>query len=87
MPFIASSTVTEVVLACIRRHRVIIPVHQEQRGHPIAIPWTFRTALLLAPAENTLKQALSAAGAEPVELPVGDGGILRDVDTPKDLNR
>jgi hypothetical protein len=43
------------------------------------IPWTFRTALLLAPAETTLKHALSAAGAEPVELPVGDSGILRDV--------
>jgi molybdenum cofactor cytidylyltransferase len=87
MPFIASSTVTEVVLACIRRHRVIIPVHQEQRGHPIAIPWTFRTALLLAPPESTLKHALAAAGAEPVELPVGDSGILKDVDTPKDLGR
>ena len=87
MPFIVSSTVTEVVLACIRRHRVTIPVHQEQRGHPIAIPWTFRESLLLAPAENTLKQALLASGAEPIELPVGDPGILRDVDTPQDLNR
>lgn len=86
MPFVASSTVTDVVLACIRRQRVIIPVHQEQRGHPIAIPSTFRSALLLAPVESTLKQALSAAGAEPVELPVADGGILRDVDTPADLN-
>ena len=36
MPFIASSTVTEIVLACIRRHRVVIPVHQDRRGHPIA---------------------------------------------------
>ena len=87
MPFIASSTVTEVVLACIRRHRVIIPVHQDQRGHPIAIPWTFRESLLLAPADTTLKHALLAAGAEPIELPVGDSGVLRDVDTPQDLNR
>ena len=87
MPFVASSTVTEVVLASIRRHRVVIPVYAEQRGHPIAIPATFRKALLLAPAGTTLKHALAAAGADPIELPVGDPGILRDVDTPADLNR
>ena len=85
MPFVASSTVTEVVLACIRRQRVIIPTHQDQRGHPIAIPSSFRRALLMAPSDTTLKQALSVAGAEPIELPVGDAGILRDVDTPQDL--
>lgn len=85
MPFIASSTITEVVLACIRRNRVVIPVHQEQRGHPVAIPSSFRNALLLAPPETTLKHALAAAGADPIELPVADAGILRDVDTPRDL--
>jgi molybdenum cofactor cytidylyltransferase len=85
MPFVASSTVKDIVLACIRRNRVAIPTYQDQRGHPIAIPSAFRNALLLAPSESTLKQALSAAGAEPVEVVVGDGGILRDVDTPRDL--
>jgi len=86
MPFVSSSTVTEVVLASIRRQRVVIPVHEGRRGHPISIPATFRKALLMAPAESTLKQALSAAGAEPVQLPIGDPGILRDVDTPADLH-
>src|SRR6185503_7644984 len=86
MPFVASGTVTEIVLACIRRGRVIIPIHQELRGHPIAIPSSFRKALLLAPSETTLKHALAAAGADPIELPVGDAGILKDVDTPQDLD-
>ena len=86
MPFVASSTVKDVVLSCIRRNRVAIPIHQDQRGHPIAIPAAFRNALLLAPSESTLKQALSAAGAEPVEVVVSDGGILKDVDTPRDLD-
>ena len=86
MPFVSSSTVTEVVTASIRRQRVVVPTHQDQRGHPIAIPSAFRKALLLAPPETTLKHALAAAGAEVVELPVADGGILRDVDTPADLD-
>ena len=87
MPFVLSSTVTEVVLASIRRNRVAVPVYQEQRGHPVAIPSSLRKALLLAPSDTTLKQALSAAGADPIEVAVGDYGILRDVDTPADLNR
>jgi molybdenum cofactor cytidylyltransferase len=85
MPFVASSTVQEVLLACIRRNRVAIPVYQDQRGHPVAIPSSFRDALLLAPSETTLKHALSAAGAEPIEVVVSDSGILRDIDTPRDL--
>ena len=63
MPFVSSGTVTEIVLASIKRQRVVVPSYQSQRGHPIAIPSHFRKPLLLAAPEATLKQALSAAGA------------------------
>jgi molybdenum cofactor cytidylyltransferase len=86
MPFVSSGTVTEVVLASIKKQRVVVPVYQDQRGHPVAIPSHFRTALLMAPPETTLKHALSAAGADVFELPVSDRGVIRDVDTPADLN-
>lgn len=86
MPFVSSGTVTEIVLASIKRQRVVVPVYQDQRGHPIAIPSHFRNALLMSPPRSTLKQALSAAGAEVVELAVSDAGVIRDVDTPEDLN-
>jgi molybdenum cofactor cytidylyltransferase len=84
MPFINSSTVTAIVTACIRRQRVIVPVHHEQRGHPIAVPGLLRRQILSAPAEATLKDALG--DAERIELPVSDPGILRDVDRPADLD-
>ena len=71
MPFVSSGTVTEVVLASIKRQRVVVPSYQGQRGHPIAIPSHFRKPLLLAPPATTLKQALSAAGADVFELPDG----------------
>ncbi len=42
--------------------------------------------ILRASPESTLKEALASAIVERVELPVDDPGILRDVDTPADLN-
>ena len=84
MPFVRSSTVTAIVTACIRRQRVIVPVHHEQRGHPIAVPGLLRKQILAAPVESSLKNALG--DAERIELPVSDPGILRDVDRPSDLD-
>lgn len=86
MPFVASSTVTAVTVACIRQQRVVVPTFNQQRGHPIAVPASLREAVLLAPTDSTLKDALAAAGAWRVELPVDDPGILRDVDVPRDLS-
>jgi molybdenum cofactor cytidylyltransferase len=84
MPFINSSTVTAITTACIRRQRVIVPVHHERRGHPIAVPGILRRQILSAPPDATLKDALG--DAERIELPVSDAGILRDVDRPADLD-
>ena len=84
MPFINSSTVTAVTTACIRRQRVIVPVHHERRGHPIAVPGVLRRQILSAPPDASLKDALG--DAERIELPVSDAGILRDVDRPADLD-
>ena len=84
MPFVQSSTITAIVTACIRRQRVIVPVHHERRGHPVAVPGVLRGQILSAPAESTLKYALSEA--ERIELPVSDPGVLRDVDRPSDLD-
>ena len=84
MPFIQSSTITAVVTACIRRQRVIVPVHHERRGHPIAVPAVLRRQILSSPPTVTLKDALG--DAERIELPVSDPGILRDIDRPADLD-
>lgn len=85
MPFVASGTVTEVITTCIRRQRVVVPTFEGTRGHPIAMPGALRRAIVEAPADSTLKDALGAAGATRIELPVSDPGILRDVDRPEDL--
>ena len=85
MPFVASSTVTAVTVACIRQQCVVVPTFNQQRGHPIAVPAAHRDAILLAFPDATLKAALAAIAVPRLELPVGDMGILRDVDSPEDL--
>jgi molybdenum cofactor cytidylyltransferase len=85
MPFITSSTVSEVRRACAERQRIIVPVYRGKRGHPIAVPAVLRRTILSAPPESTLKEALAANMAVRVELPVTDPGVLRDVDTRQDL--
>jgi molybdenum cofactor cytidylyltransferase len=85
MPFVMSATVAEIINACVRRQRLIIPVHQDRNGHPIAIPNALRRAVLVAPPTSTLKDALAPFRPMGDELAVGDPGILRDVDAKEDL--
>jgi len=85
MPFITSGTVTAVITACIRRQRVIVPVHDGRRGHPVAVPGILRKPILMAPAETTLKDVLAVTASEREELHLPDPGIVRDVDRREDL--
>jgi molybdenum cofactor cytidylyltransferase len=85
MPFVKSGTVAAVIARAAAADDVIVPVHQGRRGHPIAIPERYREGLIQASPDQSLKAALSAAGAHPILLEVDDPGILRDVDEPQDL--
>ena len=85
MPFVLSRTVAEIVNASMSRQRLIVPVHQDRRGHPIAMPSAMRGGVLAASPTSSLKEVLAPFRALGDELPVGDPGILRDVDVRGDL--
>lgn len=85
MPFVSNATVAAVVAGCVRERRIVAPVHQGRRGHPVAFPASLRPAILLASPDATLKSALAGSGSERVDLQVDDPGILRDVDEAEDL--
>lgn len=85
MPFVLSATVAAVLSACTREHRIVAPVHNGRRGHPVAFPASLRPAILRASLDSTLKAALAGSGSERVDLQVDDAGILRDVDEVEDL--
>ena len=85
MPFVQPATIVAVADACERGGVIIVPVHQGERGHPIAFPAALKRDILAVAEISTLKDALAATGAGRLDLPVADAGILRDVDTPADL--
>lgn len=87
MPFVSPATIAGLVSACVARRSVIVPAHGGRRGHPVAFPGPLREDLLREPAGSSLKAALTATGIGWIELPVGDAGVLRDVDVPEDLDR
>ena len=82
MPFVATTTVTRVLGACVEHRCVTVPVWNGRRGHPVAFPASLRPRILASNA--TLKDALAAAGSVH-EVVVDDPGVVRDVDVPADL--
>ena len=86
MPFVQPATVSLVVRTCVEAGRVVVPVFNGRRGHPIGIPGGLRDGLLMMPPDRSLKDALAALGEELLLVDVNDEGVVRDVDRPEDLH-
>jgi molybdenum cofactor cytidylyltransferase len=86
MPFVRAATVREMAAACMQTDRVVVPRYAGQRGHPVGIPARLIGALTAADPTLSLKEALGATGESPLLVEVDDRGVVRDVDTPDDLD-
>ena len=86
MPFVQIPTVSLVVRTCLEASRVVVPVFDGRRGHPVGIPGGLRDGLLMMPPDRSLKDALAALGEDLLLVDVTDGGVVRDVDVKSDLN-
>ena len=64
---------------------LVIPRFQERRGHPIAISRRVIRDLLSLPPEASPQDAVRRRYGEALFLDLDDTGVLRDVDTPRDL--
>ncbi|MBR1456386.1 MAG: NTP transferase domain-containing protein [Oscillospiraceae bacterium] len=81
IPLFTALTVTELIAA---DARLACPVCDGMRGHPLMIDSSLVDALLADSGEGGLQGAITRCGAEMVEVPVDDPGILHDADTPAD---
>jgi molybdenum cofactor cytidylyltransferase len=86
MPFVQPATVAAVLALATRTGRIVSPRCQERHGHPVAFPGRLRAAILHADPASNLNDALKTEGGR-LELEVEDGGVLRDIDVLKDLDR
>ena len=87
MPFIRASSMDAVREALAGGAPLAAPYFRSRRGHPVGIAGRFRGELLAARGDEGAKKLLAAHAADLVKIPVGDPGVIRDIDTPADLAR
>lgn len=85
MPFIRASTLQAVSDRLAEGVQLVAPYFRARRGHPVGIGERFRSELLGASGDEGAKKLLERHAAELVKIPVGDPGVIRDIDRPADL--
>lgn len=85
MPFIRASSIEAVRDALLGGAALAAPFFRARRGHPVGIAGRFRGELEALKGDEGAKHLLAGRAAELVKVPVGDPGVLRDIDTPGDL--
>jgi len=84
MPRIATATIAAVARAIDEGASLAAPFYEGQRGHPVGFGPAHRDALLALDGDAGARALLSSGAL--TRVPVDDPGILRDVDTPADLD-
>jgi molybdenum cofactor cytidylyltransferase len=85
MPFVRRSSIAAVRDALAAGAPLAAPYFRARRGHPVGISGRFFADLLKCAGDEGAKKLLSAHEKEVVKVPVGDPGVIRDIDTPDDL--
>jgi molybdenum cofactor cytidylyltransferase len=85
MPFIRRSSIAAVRDALAGGATLVAPYFRSRRGHPVGIAGRFQSQLVALSGDAGAKELLAAHAAELVKIPLGDPGVIRDIDRPEDL--
>lgn len=85
MPYIRGSSIAAVRQALEGGAALVAPYFRTYRGHPVGIAGRFHDQLLALGGDEGAKSILAAHKRELVKIPIGDPGVIRDIDTPADL--
>ena len=85
MPFLRRSSIAAVRDALMAGAPLVAPYFRARRGHPIGFSSRFLPHLLSLKGDEGAKRVLAANERELVKIPIGDPGVVRDIDTPADL--
>jgi molybdenum cofactor cytidylyltransferase len=85
MPFVRPTSIGAVRDALASGARIAAPYFRTRRGHPVGIAGKFRSELEALGGDEGARQFLAVHEAELVKVPVGDPGVIRDIDKPADL--
>jgi molybdenum cofactor cytidylyltransferase len=68
-------------------YKIIIPVFEGKRGHPVYFGKKYFNDLLTAPLLEGARHVVQKNENGVLELPVDDPGVLVDIDTPEEYNQ
>ncbi len=85
MPFIRASTLQAVHDSLQAGTQLVAPYFRTRRGHPVGIGARYRDELLGAKGDEGARKLLERHASELTKIPVGDPGVIRDIDKPSDL--
>lgn len=85
MPFVRGSSIAAVRDALAAGAPLAAPYFRARRGHPVGISGRFFQQLLSCKGDEGAKQLLQQHAHRLVKIPIGDPGVIRDIDTPDDL--
>jgi molybdenum cofactor cytidylyltransferase len=85
MPAIEPSTIEMVARQLRLQQRIVLPEYEGQRGHPVGFPRHLGAQLRQLTGDSGARALIQSQGEDGLRIEVSDPGILRDVDTPHDL--
>jgi molybdenum cofactor cytidylyltransferase len=85
MPFLRRTSIAAVRDALVNGAPLVAPYFRTRRGHPVGIGKRFYEDLLSLRGDEGAKKLLAANAGQLVKIPIGDPGVIRDIDTPQDL--
>lgn len=85
MPFVRPSSIAALRDALAGGAALVAPFFRTRRGHPVGIAGRFRAELEALGGDEGARSLLAAHAAELLKVPVGDPGVIRDIDTPADV--
>jgi len=85
MPFVRRTTIAAVRDALAAGAPLVAPYFRARRGHPVALSRKFLKQLLALKGDEGAKKLVAENERVLVKIPVGDPGVIRDIDTPGDL--
>lgn len=85
MPFVRPSSIAAVRDALAAGALIAAPYFRARRGHPVGIAGSLRAELERLAGDEGARRILASREGELVKVPVGDPGVVRDIDRPEDL--
>jgi molybdenum cofactor cytidylyltransferase len=85
MPFVRRSSIAAVRDTLAAGAPLVAPYFRTRRGHPVGIAGKFFGDLVSLRGDEGAKRLLAANEKLLVKIPLGDPGVIRDIDTPGDL--